>query len=142
MQPDLLSILIGINDVSALLSGDKNYAAEAYEMQYRALINDTKKSLPNIQLVLCEPFVLAVGRVKDNWEMYSSEVKKRQLIVRQLAIEHHAVHVPFQNTFDRALEKAPASYWIWDGIHPMPAGHALMAREWTKQVSKKLKFLK
>ncbi|MES2649578.1 MAG: SGNH/GDSL hydrolase family protein [Bacteroidota bacterium] len=142
LQPDLLSILIGINDVATLLNGDKNYSAEAYESRYRDLLNETRKSLPQIQLILCEPFVLPVGKVKENWEMYSSEVKKRQTIVKLLATEYNAIHVPFQSAFDRALEEAPASYWIWDGIHPMPAGHALMAREWTKQVSKNLKFLK
>jgi lysophospholipase L1-like esterase len=142
LQPDLLSILIGINDVSALLNGDKNYSAEAYETGYRALLNSTKQALPQLQLVLCEPFVLPVGKIKDNWELYSLEVKKRQQVVKQLSVEFNAIHVAFQNTFNKALEKAPAGYWIWDGVHPMPAGHTLMAREWTKQVHKKLKFLK
>jgi len=51
------------------------------------------------------------------------------------------VYVEFQGAFNKALVKAPAEYWIWDGVHPMPAGHELMAREWIKQVSKKLKFI-
>ena len=53
-----------------------------------------------------------------------------------------AVFVPFQDAFNKALSKAPAEYWIWDGVHPMPAGHELMAREWLKEVTKKFKFLK
>jgi phospholipase/lecithinase/hemolysin len=50
--------------------------------------------------------------------------------------------VEFGQAFDKALAKAPADYWIWDGIHPMPAGHELMAREWLTQVRKKPPFLK
>ncbi len=93
-------------------------------------------------LVLCEPFILPVGKVKDKYEIYQTEIKKRQVIVRQLATEFSAVYVPFQNAFDKALSKAPADYWIWDGIHPMPAGHELMAIEWMNAVSKRIKFIK
>jgi lysophospholipase L1-like esterase len=57
-------------------------------------------------------------------------------------LEFNAVFVPFQDAFNKALSKAPAEYWIWDGIHPMPAGHELMAREWLKQVGKRLKFIR
>jgi lysophospholipase L1-like esterase len=92
--------------------------------------------------VLCEPFVLPVGRVKEKWAEYSSEIKKRQQAVKGLAHEYNAIFVVFQDTFNKALSKAPPDYWIWDGIHPMPAGHELMAREWMRQVSKELKFIK
>ncbi len=142
LKPDVLSILIGINDTSAFIYGNKDFTAEQYENGYRELLQQTKQQLPTVQFVLCEPFILPVGKVKDKWEDYSSEVKKRQEIVRQLSAEHNTVFVAFQNAFNKALTKAPAEYWIWDGIHPMPAGHELMAREWMHQVSKKLKFIK
>ncbi len=62
--------------------------------------------------------------------------------MRQLATEFNALHVPFQQAFNVALKKAPADYWIWDGIHPMPAGHELIALEWMKRVNKKIKIIK
>lgn len=142
LKPDVLSVLIGINDISALLVGNKDFAAEHYENKYRDLLQQTKKQLPGIQFVLCEPFILRVGKVKDNWEEYSNEIEKQRKIVKRLSAEYNAIHVEFQHAFNRALLKAPAEYWIWDGIHPMPAGHELMAREWIRQVSKKLKFIK
>lgn len=142
LKPDLLSILIGINDTSAFINGNKEFTAEQYETGYRLLLKQTKEQLPNVQFVLCEPFILPVGKVKDKWEEYSVEVEKRQKIVRQLSDEHKAIFVAFQDAFNKALSKAPADYWIWDGIHPMPAGHELMAREWMHAVSKKLKFIK
>ncbi len=141
LKPDLLSILIGINDVSAQINGDKSFTVAAYEQGYRALLEQTKKQLPQVQFVLCEPFILPVGNVKDKWEAYSEEVKKRQAVVKRLATAYDAVYVPFQSAFDQAQAKAPAEYWIWDGIHPMPAGHELMAREWIRQVSKRLPFI-
>lgn len=142
LKPDVLSILVGINDIAALVNGNKSYTAEQYETGYRALLEKTKAQLPGIQLILCEPFILPVGKVKEKWEVYSAEISKRRNIVKQLSIEYNAIFVEFQSAFDKALTKAPAEYWIWDGIHPMPAGHELMAREWMRQVSKKLKFIK
>lgn len=141
LKPDVLSILVGINDIDYFLKGDKIFTAFSYENGYRSLLEKTKASLPGVQLIICEPFILRVGRIKDRWQEYFEEIKKRQAIVKQLAIEFNAVFIPFQKTFDDALSKALAEYWIWDGIHPMPAGHELMAREWIKVVSKNLKFI-
>jgi phospholipase/lecithinase/hemolysin len=42
--------------------------------------------------------------------------------------------VLYQEAFDAALKRAPASYWSWDGVHPTYAGHALMAETWLKTV--------
>lgn len=142
IRPDLLSILVGINDVDAFMGGDKNFTAENFAEEYRQLLQQTKQQLPNTQLVICEPFILPVGRIKERWEEYENEMAKRQKIVKQLSIEFNAIFIEFQNTFNKAIAKAPADYWIWDGIHPMPAGHELMAREWIQQVSKKLSFIK
>lgn len=143
IKPDVLSILIGINDTSALVNGNAAFTAEEYESGYRALLKKTKEALPNVQFVLCEPFVLKVGsRVSEHWDLYFPEVEKRRAVVKKLSEEFNAVFVPFQDAFNKALEKAPAEYWIWDGIHPMPAGHELMAREWLKQTGKKLTFIR
>jgi len=105
-------------------------------------LQQTKQQLPNVQLVLCEPFILPVGKVKDKWVEYSHEIEKRQEIVKLLSAENNAIFVKFQSAFNKALSKAPADYRVWDGIHPMPAGHQLMAEEWIRHVSKKLKFIK
>lgn len=142
LKPDVLSILIGINDTSAFVSGNKNFTSEQYETGYRTLLDEAKQQLPDIQFVLCEPFILPVGKVKEKWEEYSTEVGKRRNIVKRLGEDYKAVFVEFQTAFNKALSKAPAEYWIWDGIHPMPAGHELMAVEWMRQVSKKLKFIR
>jgi len=142
IKPNLLSILIGINDVDALLKGNAQFSAAQYEQDYRQLLQQTKQQLPAVQLVLCEPFILAVGRIKDRWQEYAAEIDKRREIVARLGNEFDAVVVKFQDAFDKALSKAPADYWVWDGIHPMPAGHELMAREWIMQVGKKLPFVK
>src|SRR4051812_35779198 len=78
LKPDVLSILIGINDTSAFVYGNKDFTVAQYESGYWALLQETKQQLPNVQFVFCEPFILPVGKVKDKWDDYSTEVKKRQ----------------------------------------------------------------
>lgn len=142
LKPDLLSVLIGINDIAASIEGNRDFSIDNYRDGYVSLLEKNRESLPNIQLVLCDPFVLPVGKVKDKWTKYLTEAQNRQAVVKELAAKYDAIHVSFQSAFDKALVKAPAEYWIWDGIHPMPAGHELMAREWLRHVRKKLKFIK
>ena len=132
LKPDVLSILVVINDISAFINGDKNFDEAHYQSGLTSLLQQTKAALPNVLLVLCEPFVLPVGKIKDKWEDYNAEIKKRQRVVKQLSSDFKASFVPFQTAFDKALQRAPAEYWIWDGVHPMPAGHELMAREWLR----------
>lgn len=142
IKPDLLSILIGINDGSAALGGDTSFTIQRYEEGYRSLLQKTREQLPAVQFVLCEPFVLPVGRVKDKWEAYQADIAQRQATVKKLSVEFGAIFIGLQASFNKALSRAPADYWIWDGIHPMPAGHELIAREWIGQVGKKMKFIR
>ena len=61
LKPDVLSILIGINDTERFFRGDQNFSVEQYEKKYDDLLQKTKDELPKVQLVLGEPFVLPVG---------------------------------------------------------------------------------
>jgi lysophospholipase L1-like esterase len=133
LKPDVINILVGINDTEAAIKGNVSCTPEQFENDYRALLKLTKEKLPDVKLVLCEPFLLPVGRVKENFETYQSEIAKRQQVAKLLSDEFKAIYIPFQSAFNDALSKAPAEYWIWDGIHPMPAGHELMARFWLEK---------
>jgi lysophospholipase L1-like esterase len=140
IKPDLLSILVGINDVFAVVVKSEKITADDFGHTYDILLAQTMQALPNVELVLCEPFILPVGMVKNNLTQWTTEVQKRQPILKELATKYKAVYVPLQDTFNKAALKAPADHWIWDGIHPMPAGHELIAREWLKIVNKRYKI--
>jgi len=142
LKPDLINILVGVNDTEAAVKGNKENTPQQFESSYHALLERTIKELPDVQIVLGIPFLFPVGRVKDKLEIYQNELRPRQEIVRKLVKEFNAIEIDFQSEFDQALKKAPADYWIWDGIHPMPAGHELMARFWIKEVHRKIKFIK
>ena len=129
LKPDVLSILIGVNDHSA------NVPPDQYEQNYDKLLADTVAANPNIRLVLCEPFTLPTGGKKQNYEAWLAGLKQKQQIVAKLAQKYHAALVRFQPAFDAACKTIRAEHWMWDGIHPTYSGHQLMADEWVKTVA-------
>jgi lysophospholipase L1-like esterase len=128
LKPDILSILVGINDAS------RQTPFEEFEKLYDKLLADAVAANPDVRLVLGEPFTLPVGRYKDRWEGWQADVRQRQAIVAKLAARRHAALVRFQKVFDDASRRAPVDYWIWDGIHPTYSGQQLMADEWIRTV--------
>ncbi len=142
IKPDVLSILVGVNDTDFALKQKDMEATAKFRDNYTKLLQQTKEQLPNCMLVLCEPFIAPVGRVKEQWSNWQTEMRKKQEVVQSLANEYNTVYVPLQNVFDKAALRASADYWVWDGIHPTVAGHELITQEWLKQVSKQLPFLK
>lgn len=136
LQPDVLSILIGINEsFGSILGGDKPIAVPVYESTYDALLARTRAALPRVQLLLCEPFTLPVGQVMRRWPEFRADVDARRQVVARLAERHGAVFVPLQAAFDRAAQRAPGEYWIFDGIHPTPAGHQVISDAWLQALA-------
>jgi lysophospholipase L1-like esterase len=142
LKPDVLSIMIGVNDIMSIIKDLDSEPIEKFEKTYKRILDKTKQALPNTQIILCEPFILPLGWVNEKTELWQTEIRKQQLLIRKLAESYDAVFVELQEPFNNACKKAPADYWIWDGIHPMPAGHELIARLWIKEVRKKLTFMK
>lgn len=132
LKPDVLSILIGVNDYWHKRNGEYNGTIEVYENDYRALLHRTKVELPDVKLVICEPFsVLNTSAVDDSWV---EPMKEYRAVARKMAEEFGAIWVPFQEVFDEAVKHAPATYWTGDGVHPSMAGAQLMAKAWLKSI--------
>ena len=127
LQPTVLSILIGVNDIWHKLNGKYEGTVADYADGYRKLIEDTHSKLPETRIVICEPFVLKCGAVSDKW---FPEFDERREVAVKLAAEFKLTLIAFQQMFNRAIEQAPPEYWAADGVHPTLAGHALMATEW------------
>jgi len=136
MKPDWLSILIGVNDVGR--AGAKGVDLKTWEADYRAILDASRKANPALRIVLLDPFVLRSGRMTNDkaWALWRGEVDKLCLIVAQLAADYKAVHIKTQAVFDAAAKAVSPAHWIWDGVHPLPQGHELIARNWVQQVSK------
>ena len=135
LKPNVLSILVGVNDSLGLLDGNGGIPADQYEQVYEKLLTNTLATLTGVKIVLCEPFMLPVGKWKNNFSEAQSELKKHQEIVARLAAKYHLPLVRFQQAFDDACQKAPPEHWVWDGVHPTYAGHGLMVQEWLRTVN-------
>jgi lysophospholipase L1-like esterase len=136
MKPDLLSILIGTNDVGR--AGKAGVRLDAWEADYRFLLDASRKANPKRRLVLLDPFVLCSGKLadkKEEWEFRRRGVEQIGVIVARLAQDYQAVHIRTQAVFDAAAKAAEPAQWIWDGIHPLPQGHELIARNWLQETN-------
>ena len=134
LNPDLLSILVGVNDVGRNLDG---VDLVAWEGDYRFLLEASRKANPDLRLVLLDPFVVGSGRLSDGeaFRAWRSQIDRLLPIVERLATDYEAVHVRTQAVFDAAAEQVSPEHWIWDGVHPLPQGHELIARHWLEEVS-------
>jgi len=132
LEPDVLSILIGVNDYWHKIKNGYNGTLETYATDYRTLIARTQKEFPQIQIVVCEPFLIHGGTVLDDtWE---PNFKAYREAAKTVANEFKATFIPFQSVFNEALKKAPAAYWGPDGVHPALPGAQLMAQAWLKGI--------
>jgi len=131
LKPDLVSILIGVNDIWHGLNGRYDGTVNTYEKDYEQLLLRTQTALPKTQIVICEPFVLKCGAVNDKW---FPEFDQYRAVARKMAEKHGATFVPFQSMFDEAIKFAKPSHWAGDGVHPSAHGAALMASFWAQCV--------
>lgn len=147
MNPDVLSILVGINDVHKYLkSGDKKpFDFIAWEATYRDLLDKARSNNPKLKLLIASPFVAPTGRLQDDtvFNDYNEKVQRCITIVQKIAQDYQAIYLPYQELFNQLLKKNPTSqntYWIWDGIHPTPAGHQRMADVWIEKANQEKIF--
>jgi len=134
LKPNVLSILIGVNDFWHTLTGKYQGTVEIYERDYRALLERTRAALPKVKLVICEPFVLRCGVINEKW---FPQFNAYQAAARRMAEVFHATFVPFQAIFDQAVRYAPPEHWSKDGVHPSDMGSSLMAQTWLRTVAGK-----
>ena len=133
--PDVLSILVGVNDcLFGCKEGIYDLSCTAYEENYRRLLTLSREKNPALKLILMEPFAHIDGQKNTPLPatVRAARLLSEQKAVRRLAKEFGAVFVPLQCAFDEAMTVREPSYWIWDGTHPTEAGHAIIAREFLK----------
>jgi lysophospholipase L1-like esterase len=128
LKPDVVSILIGVNDIWHKLNGNYGGTVDVYKKDYIALLERTKKALPGVKLIVGEPFgVRGVKAVDDKWYPDFYDYQKA---AREIADQFGAVFIPCQAVYDEAQKRAPGSYWTTDGVHASLAGARLMAEAW------------
>ena len=130
LNPDYISILIGVNDIWHDLEWGNGISPEKYEVYYNLIISELKEALPNIKIMIMEPFILKGYVGLQDWDGYNGGVRALAKIAKSLAEKHDLEFVPLQDKFDEATKIAPVEYWAHDGVHPTPAGHCIIKNAW------------
>ncbi|SEN37628.1 Lysophospholipase L1 [bacterium A37T11] len=133
IKPQVLSILVGVNDYWHTLTGKYNGTIKTYRDDFKALLDRTLKALPNVKLIIGEPY--AVNGVKAVTDAWYPAFDGYRIAAKELATEYKAIFIPYQAVYDEAIKHAPAAYWTGDGVHPSLAGAALMAEAWLKSIN-------
>jgi acyl-CoA thioesterase I len=128
LKPTVVSILIGINDCWRRYDSNDPTTALQFEQTYTHILDRLKETL-NPKLILCEPFVLPALEERKEWR---EDLDPKIHIVRELARQYQAILLPLDGIFSSAASFKEPSFWTPDGVHPSPAGHALIAKEWLK----------
>lgn len=133
LKPDMLSILIGVNDIWHELDFNNGVDIARWEKIYRMLIEDTLRVLPDLKIVIMEPFVLKGSATEEKFDRFS-EIKDYAAVAKKIAEDYKCIFVPLQKKLDAAAEKYGAEYCLVDGVHPAIGGAHIIAGEWLKTV--------
>ena len=137
LQPDILTILIGVNDVWHERDFQNGVEPEKFEFVYRLMLDEVKKKLPDTKIILMGAF-LTEGTIAEgeDWKSFYDDVKIRRDITKKLAEEYKLEYIDLQKVFDDALAVAPANHWTAEGVHPQAGGHALIKKAWLEVYNK------
>ena len=129
LNPSFMTILIGINDVWHEIGEKNGVDAVKFERVYDWLITELKEALPQLQIIILEPFVLKGPATEHAWEEFWSETLLRSAACKRLAEKHGLVFIPLQEKLEELADATSTTYVLGDGVHPTYAGHELISRE-------------
>jgi lysophospholipase L1-like esterase len=129
LKPDVVSIMIGINDVWRRYDHDDPTSAAAFAQDYRHIL--TQSADQGARLIIMEPFLLPVSEDQARWR---EDLDPKLAVVRRLAAEFAAALIPADAVLTRAAASATAVCLAQDGVHPTAAGHAILAEAWLETV--------
>lgn len=130
LKPDVLSILVGVNDVWHELEVENGVSAPKFRKIYRMLLEEVRESLPKTKIVLMEPFVAAGSATNAHFDYFTREVGQRAEAVAALAAEYDLPLICLQQALDAMGKDLPEDWWLTDGVHPTAAFHQYLADRW------------
>ena len=135
-QPDVFSILIGINDVWHRYLGERIATTDAQiETNYRAILERVKRET-NAKIIMLAPYLLDC----DDKPLMREDLKTVLPIVRKLANEFADVYIPIDEKFEEDLKTQPEpKYYSGDGVHPNQNGAAFIGKLYAEAIKPLLK---
>jgi len=139
LEPDVLSILVGVNDVWHEIESQNGVDIERFEKIYRMLLDDTIKRFPNIKIILMAPFVLHGVSTVEKFEQFE-QVYEYAKVVKKIAGDYKITFIPLQDKLNSLENKFGNPHFLSDdGVHPTVAGAKVIADEWLKAYKEMVK---
>jgi len=137
LNPDVISILIGVNDVWHKFAPTFNGVdTEKFEKVYTLLLEEFYEKNPKVKIMIFEPFLLKATATEANYDEFRADVEEKAKAARRVAEKFSIPFVELQKKFDDLYNPENPTYWLRDGVHPTHAGHTLIANEWIKTYNK------
>ncbi len=122
-DPDVVSIMIGINDTWRAFDQNMPMTAEEFEANYRTLLTQIKEKT-HAKILMLEPYLLRNEPGKDGWR---ADLDPKINAVRRLALEFADAYVATDGIMAAASVEESPTYWSGDGVHPNDEGAMLIA---------------
>jgi lysophospholipase L1-like esterase len=137
IQPDIVSVMIGINDVWHHYSHGIETSDEQFEQNYRVVL-DAIKTRTSARILMIQPFLLET--VDPAKQAYTEELARKQAIVKKLADEYADAYLPLDEILHSETEEEPA-YYAADGVHPTPDGACFIGEAYLGAIAKLIELL-
>lgn len=142
LNPDYLSILIGVNDSCTEIERADGVSSPKFEKIYNMFIEEIKESCPNTKIIILTPFIVEGSATQntedmpDKFEKIRVDVAQKAEIARKIAKKYDCTLIELQPAFDKACAKAETQCWSIDGVHPTICGHEIIKELWIETFEK------
>ncbi len=124
-QPDILSLLCGVNDVWHFYHFGKPMDTDTFDKNYRYLIHETLIKSQETKIVLIEPFSFTIGAFEENWKPFLNQLID---IIRKIALDFNLPLIKMEDHMKSWEKIYGAENLLYDGVHPTALGHQLIAK--------------
>lgn len=128
--PDWLSIKIGINDINQhLVNPDRPLRSPAeYRAMYQQVLDRTLDALPNVKLLLIEPFYMSRDTTEDAYRAkVLAKLQEYRAVVHEMAEKYSTRLVRLHDIFQQQLDHRHPDAFGDEPVHPNATGHLLIA---------------
>ena len=142
LNPDYASIYVGVNDAWHEINKKDGVDTAKFEKVYSMYLDEIMAACPKEKLILIAPFVLEgtatcnTEEIPDRWAQFQRDVAEKAAVVKKLAEKYGLPLIKLQPAFDEACQKAPADFWVRDGVHPTVCGHEIIKNLWLETFEK------
>ncbi len=128
VKPDFISILIGVNDTWRDFDSHANQSPEQFRDQYKILLEGIKQELPDAQVLVIEQFACTSWEGLHDWQ---ANLDAKRAYTRELADAYAEYFIPMYDIMTAEPDRSgtPKEELYQDGVHPLRAGHNVLALE-------------